>query len=171
MLIEYIAAFAAAFVGAGVAMLARHITRGAVPRSAIPVLAGMGMLGFTIWGEYAWYGRTANSLPADVVVVQTHAEPSSFRPWTYVKPFVSRFMAVDRAAVRTNADVPDQKLAEVLLFTHRGPAAKVPVLVDCLGQRRADISDGMTFDAVGAVTDATWHDMAGEDPLLAAVCS
>ena len=122
MLIEFMAAFAAAFVGAGIAMLLRLMTKGRMPRVMIPIFAGLGMLGFTIWGEYAWFDRTAGALPDDVVVVQTHAEPSTYRPWTHLRPFVNRFMAVDTTTVRTNVNVPEQRLAEVLLFAHRAPA-------------------------------------------------
>ncbi|MEM7742701.1 MAG: hypothetical protein AAF409_03235 [Pseudomonadota bacterium] len=171
MLIEFIAAFAAAAVGAGIAMLVRMVTKGALPRVMVPIFAAVGMFGFTIWGEYSWFSRTADALPEGVVVVQTYAEPSSFRPWTHLTPFVSRFMAVDQTAIRANADVPGQRLVELLLFTHRAPATKLPMLIDCAAGRRADIADGMVFDAAGNVTNADWTDVPAGDPLLQATCS
>lgn len=171
MLIELIAAVAAAFVGAGVAMLLRHLTRGAVPRVLIPVFAGLGMILVTVWSEYSWFKRTSGALPADIVVIATRAEPSWFRPWTYVLPFTSRFMALDRATILTNENLPDQRMAEVLVFAHREPGAKVPVLVDCKAGLRADIADGVRFDQAGAVTDADWQEMPADDPLREAICS
>ena len=53
MLLELIAAFAAAFVGAGIAMILRHLSGGAIPRAAIPVFAGFAMILLTIWSEYS----------------------------------------------------------------------------------------------------------------------
>ncbi len=171
MLIDFIATIAAGFVGAGVALLLRHLSRGALPRAFIPIVAGLSMLGLTIWSEYSWFGRTAGTLPPEVVVVSSHSEPSWYRPWTYAEPFVSRFMAIDRAAIRTNESVPGQRMAEVLIFRHREPPSKFPLLVDCTGMRRADIVDGMTFDDAGAVIDADWREMPADDPLLGAICS
>ena len=171
MLIEFMTAIAAGFVGAGGAMLLRSLSGERLPRAMIPVFAGIGMIGVTVWNEYTWYDRIAATLPEQVVVVQTHAEPSTFRPWTYALPYVSRFMAVNRAAVHTNDQVPGQRLTEVLLYTHRQPARNVPLLIDCEGARRADIADGMEFDDAGRVTNADWQDMETQDPLLSAVCS
>ncbi|MEM0923615.1 MAG: hypothetical protein AAGF44_04255 [Pseudomonadota bacterium] len=171
MLIEFIAATAAAFVGAGSAMLLRHLSGGRLPRILIPVAAAIGMFGFTIWGEYSWYDRTAQSLPEGIVVVRAQPEPSSFRPWTYLKPYTSRFMAVDTQAIRTNQAVPDQRLAEVIVFARLEPVRTIPLLVDCQAKRRADIVDGMNFGESGTITNADWQDMEAEDPLLRAICS
>lgn len=171
MLIELITAFAAAIAGAGTAMLVRHMSGKRLPRIMIPLCAGLAMISVTIWNEYSWYTRTADTLPEDVVVVSTFAEPYSFRPWTYAMPYVSRFMAVDTAAIRLNQNVPDQRMAEVFLFKHRAPIAKLPMLIDCAAGARADIADGMEFNEEGAVINADWQDLAEGDPLLAAVCS
>ncbi len=159
------------FAGAGVGLLLRHLSRGALPRATAPVFAGAAMIGLTIWSEYSWFGRTAGALPADVVVVRTQAEPSTYRPWTWAHPFVSRFMAVDKATIRTNDKAPGQRMAELLVFAHREPAAKLPMLIDCQAGRRADIADGATFDADGRVVGADWRDLAPADPLLEAICS
>lgn len=170
MLIEWIGTVAIGFGAAGVVLLLRFVTRKALPRFALPAAAGLAMLGFTIWNEYSWFARTTAALPPEAVVTLSHAEPSAFRPWTYLSPFVSRFAAVDRAGIRRNERVPGQVLVEILLFNRHGPTAKVPVLVDCGGHRRADIADGITFDADGAPTNAEWHEMKPDDPLIGAVC-
>jgi len=170
MLMELIAAAAAGFLGAGVAMILRKATGGRLPRASVPVAAGLAILGLAVWSEYTWYGRMSASLPDDVVVTTTHETSSPLRPWTYAAPFVTRFATVDRASIRRNDEVPDQLMVDVLLFARHAPPARVPVLVDCAQGRRADIADGMTFDERGAVADADWRALPAGDPLVAAVC-
>lgn len=171
MLMEFISVFAAGFVGAGVALLLRLATKGALPRAAVPVFAGLAMIGLTIWSEYSWFGRTSGALPEQIVVVRAEPEPSSWRPWTWAHPYVSRFMAVDRSSIRTNDKVPEQRMAEILVFARREAPAKLPMLIDCQAGRRADIVDGASFDAEGRVTNADWRDLVAGDPLLDAICS
>lgn len=170
MLIELIATFALGVGAAGTAMLLRRIVGDAIPRYAVPFAAGLAMIGFTLWSEYSWYSRTVSALPPKVVVTQSHAESSSYRPWTYLKPFVSRFAAVDQASIRRNDRLPGHVLINILLFTRHGPTASLPLLIDCVGNRRADIVDGVTFDADGAATGADWYPIPPEDPLIGAAC-
>jgi len=171
VLIEWVATAAIGFGAAGVMLLLRIVTRRTLPRFATPAAAGLAMIGFVIWSEYSWFPRTVAALPPEVVVTGSHAEPSAFRPWTYVRPFVNRFSAVDRGSIRRNARVPGQIMIEILLFNRHGPTAKLPLLVDCDGHRRANIVDGVTFDANGAATDAEWHALEPDDPLIGAACN
>ena len=171
MLMQFIAAFAAAIMGAGVAMILRHLTGGAIPRAAIPVMAGLGMLIMTIWNEYSWFTRTKASLPEGVEVIQTQEHTFWYRPWTFVYPFIDQFMAVDRATVRTNPNVPGHLIAEILIFGQHQGISKIPLLIDCPNKRRADIMDGAEFGADGAVTNAEWREIEPGDPLLGAICA
>lgn len=171
MIIEFVAVIAIGFAAAGVAMLLRRATGNRLPRFATPAAAGLAMLGFTIWGEYSWYPRTAQALPADVPILSVHAEPSVFRPWTYLVPFVNRFSAVDLASARRNAALPDQVIVDVVLMGRHSASAKVPVMVDCAENRRADLVDGMAFDDTGALRDAHWHALGPDHPLIGHVCA
>jgi hypothetical protein len=45
------------------------------------------------------------------------------------------------------------------------------VLVDCTRGRRADIADGVDFDARGVPRPARWTRLASGDPLLRALCA
>jgi hypothetical protein len=170
MLIELVATLAAGFAGGGAAMLLRRLSGGRLPGFAVPGAAGVAMLGFLIWSDYTWYGRTVETLPEHVSVFTSHASSAAWRPWTYLAPVIERFGAVDVAALRRNSDVPGQVMAEVYLFARRSPVARLPVLIDCAGNRRADIADGMAFDASGAVADVEWTPLNPDDPLASAVC-
>lgn len=170
MLLELIAAIAAGFAGAGIGLLLRRLSAGKLPRFVIPSMAGVAMLGFMIWTEYTWFPRTAETLPDAVVVTSSHSEQAAWRPWSYLFPLVTRFAAVDRSSIRRNDKVPGQLMADVLFFARRTPVAKLPVLIDCAGRRRADIADGMQFDDDGAVVGADWVPISPDDPLAGAVC-
>ena len=170
MLLELIAAVAAGFAGAGIALILRHLSAGKLPRFFIPATAGVAMLGFMIWNEYTWFSRTAETLPEGVVVTSSYSEQAAWRPWTYLHPLVTRFAAVDRLSVRRNDKVPGQLMLDVLLFTRWAQVAKLPILLDCTGRRRADIADGMQFDGDGAVLDAAWVPIPPDDPLAKTVC-
>lgn len=170
MALELIAAVVFGVGAAGVAMLARRLIP-IIPRFAIPAAAGLAMIGFTIWSEYAWFARQTAALPPGVAVATSIAEPSPFRPWTFVKPFTDRFIAVDLEGARRHPDTPEQVLVTLYMFERHTPTASAPMLVDCAGKRRADIADGATFDGDGRIADVTWGEVGAEDPLVSAVCA
>lgn len=168
MVFDLVAAVAAGFVGAGLALTLGLVVR--TPRWLVPVFAGAAMLGFAIWNDYSWFERTTAALPADVVVLQAPPNRSPFRPWTYLLPLRDRFLAVDKAAVRTHSRQRRQRLADVLVVSRYGRDARVPVLVDCAARRRADLIDGAQFDAGGTLLNARWQTLDGDDPLAAVLC-
>ena len=169
MLIELVAAVALGFAAAGVALLARRAIP-ALPRFTVPAVAGLAMIGFGVWSEYTWYERTSATLPEGVEVASAPAESAFWRPWSYVAPLVVRFMAVDLASARRNEAAPDQVMVEVYIIARHGPRARVPVLLDCQGQRRADIADGLNLNSDGSVAESDWRAVAPDDPLIATVC-
>lgn len=171
MLMELIATFALGFAAAGVVMTLRRFSALRLPRWSTPVAAGLAMIGFTLWSEYTWYSRTEAALPESFAVVTKHEHSSMFRPWTQLAPFVDRFSAVDTKALRRNEQQPGQVMTEVLMVARHGSNAKLPVLIDCPGTRRADLSDGMKFNEAGALVDADWHELTSDDPLLKTICS
>ncbi len=170
MLFELLATVAAGFAGAGVAMLLRRLSGGRLPRYLVPGTAGVAMFAFLIWNEYTWYPRTAAALPEDVVVYSSYPERIAWRPWTLLAPVTERFAAVDRGSIRRNENLPSQVMADVILVGRRAPVARLPVLVDCDGPRRAEIPGAAEFDADGALVDANWTELPPDDPLAGAVC-
>ena len=125
------------------------------------------MIGFTIYSEYNWFSRTLGTLPDGFVVISQNESTAFYRPWTYIEPFVDRFAAVEPAGVLRNDALPDQRIANVYLFSRWARPASVPVLVDCAGKRRADLIDETDFDA----DTADWRSLGETDPLLTTLCT
>jgi hypothetical protein len=50
------------------------------------------------------------------------------------------------------------------------PQMVLPNLVDCAGNRRAEIVPDTEFDETGEPTNAAWLDVPADDPILSAVC-
>lgn len=159
--------------GAAVALMVWALNRalkGRLPSWLVPVAAGAAMLLATISSEYSWYGRTTATLPAGIVVAQTVEERVFYRPWTYVRPYVSRFVAVDHAARRSHPDNPDQRIVDLLFYGRWARMAQVPMLFDCAQHKSADIVDGIDFGANGEVLNARWRDVGADDPVLRTAC-
>ena len=111
MLFELIAAIVAGFAGAGVILMANKLLGGRLPRWLTPAGAGLAMLAMAIVNEYGWYPRTVGGLPEGLEVATTAEDRAIYRPWTYVVPFVTRFLAVDTATMRTNDALPGQRIS------------------------------------------------------------
>ena len=145
--------------------------KGRLPAWLGPVCAGLAMLAATISNEYGWFERTKATMPAGMVVAQTVEEKALYRPWTYAKPFVSRFVAVDQATTRTHPDQPDQRIVDLVFYGRWSRTAKVPMLFDCAAAKRADIVDGIEFGENGEVVGAVWLGLEKSDPVLQAACA
>lgn len=170
MFLELIGTLIAGVAGAGLVMLLNHILRGRLPRWLSPVAAGAAMLMATISAEYGWYSRTSGTLPEGVVVAQTVENRAIYRPWTYVYPFVERFVAIDTATIQTHPKQPGMRLADAYFFGRWSPVNKLPVLTDCTTSRRAALADGIAFKDGGTVAGAQWVATSKEDPIITTVC-
>ncbi len=170
MFLELIGTVFAGFAVAGIVMLLNMVTGGRLPRWAAPVGAGLGMIAVTIGSEYSWYDRTRDALPEGLAVVQEVESRAIYRPWTYAVPFVDRFAAIDTTSVRTNEQVPDQRLVDLYFFGRWAPVSKLPVAVDCAGNRRANLIDGAEFGDDGALLNASWVKAGTNDPIIEATC-
>jgi hypothetical protein len=170
MFLELIAVIFAGIAAAGVVMLLGLITGGRLPKWLAPVAAGVAMLGVTVSNEYTWFGRTSAQLPGGVVVIETVEERTFYRPWTYVVPYVRRFVALDEASLRRNPQVQDQRMADLYLFGRWAAVHRMPVLVDCAAGRLAQLADGASFGVDGTVTDAAWDTTESVKAMVRAVC-
>lgn len=128
------------------------------------------MIGFSVWSEYNWYDRTEASLPDGIVVAWKSETAKPYKPWTYAAPQVDRFVAVDTATIRTNDALPDQRMVDLFFFGRWAPARQVRVVLDCAGNRRADLMEGVTMDANGQVEDSAWIKLDTDDPVLLKTC-
>ena len=141
MLFEFIATIAAAFGMAGLALIITHLSKLAgkrAPKWLIPLFAAIGMFAFQIHQEYNWYGQQVSKLPAGVQVVKVAKSTEWFRPWSYIKPQILRFIAADTANASVQVDNPDVYLVNLYLFERRRSVQKVPQVIDCRIPARAD---------------------------------
>ncbi|MFX0544058.1 hypothetical protein ACEWPL_000745 [Roseovarius sp. S1116L3] len=145
--------------------------KGRLPSWLVPASAGAAMLIATISSEYSWFSRAQANMPQSFVVAETVEETNFYRPWTYVKPFTSRFVAVDRATMRTHPSHPEQRIVDLVFYGRWSRTAKIPALFDCAGHARADLADGVDFGADGEVLNADWRPMDAHAPLLQAACA
>jgi hypothetical protein len=171
MFFELIGTMVAGVAAALLVWAVNRALKGRLPGWLVPVSAGLAMLVATISSEYGWYDRTVAAMPPGLVVAQSVEEAAIYRPWTYAVPFVTRFVAVDRASLRTHPDHPDQRIAELWFFGRWTRTARVPMLFDCAEGRRADIADGVEFGADGAVLGAEWIAVGAADPVLQTACT
>ncbi len=170
MFIELIATVFAGIACAGVVMVLNITFGRRLPKWITPIAAGAGMIAMTISNEYTWFDRTAESLPEGVEIASTVEEQSWGRPWTQIAPYTKRFVAVDVATMRKNANIPSQRITDLYFFGRWSPVSQAPMLFDCDAARSAILIDGAVFGADGTVSNADWQQMPAEDPILAMVC-
>lgn len=161
---------AAGFMGAGFVLILRIVFKRNLPGWAMPISAGLFMLAATISSEYQWFDNTVASLPEGAEVVATREHSAFWQPWTYVAPYVTSFVVVDRATIETNEAEPDLRLVTAYVFTRWRQTADLRLVVDCAENLRADMTEGAELDENGRPIDVTWRDVAADDPLLLATC-
>lgn len=177
MLFEFIATMAAGFGLAGVALVITHLTKltgRRAPKWLIPLFAAIGIFGFQINQEYKWYGQQVAQLPAGVTVVKVAKSSTWFRPWSYIKPQIFRFIAADVGQARANTNDPDIYLVNLYLFERRLSVQQIPQVIDCKAPARADYvlqekDSKLTIDEHVKQTTA-WRPLSKDDPLYINVC-
>lgn len=171
MFFELIGTIAAGIAAALLVWAINRSLKGRLPSWLVPVAAGIAMLTATISSEYTWFSRTQSNMPEGFVVAETVEETQFYRPWTYIKPIVSRFIAVDQATTRTHPAQPDQRIVDLVIYGRWARTAKIPALFDCAKNARADLVDGVDFGENGEVLNAGWHGMEANAPLLRVACA
>ncbi|SLN37602.1 hypothetical protein ROJ8625_01721 [Roseivivax jejudonensis] len=164
MVFELVAVVLAGVAGAGLMLLASRLLGERVPRWLVPVAAGGAMLAAAISNEYGWYDRTRGSLPDGMVVASAVEGRHWWRPWTYAVPMVERFVVVDAAGLRANAQDEGLYLADLYFFGRWRATQALQVMVDCEDGRRADPAGGDGGEPV-------WREVGADDPIVASVCA
>lgn len=170
MFYELLATLVAGFAAGGLVYLASRMTRGFIPRSLVLATAALAMLGVSIWNEYNWFPRSQAQLPEGVAVVAVSESRAWYRPWTYATPFVNRFAALDTGSLRRNAEVPQQRIADLYLMERWRSAHGVQIAVDCTRGAQARLAD-VTYDDTGAMQSGRWEVLSPEAPLIRAACA
>ncbi|MDT8856886.1 hypothetical protein RNZ50_17980 [Paracoccaceae bacterium Fryx2] len=170
MLMDLVATIAAGAGLAGIVMAIRWLSRGRLPKYILPAAIGAGMLMFSVWNEYSWYPRVSGALPDNVVIVSAPEDRVFYRPWTYLFPVSSRFLALDRTAMATSATNADLRRADAMIVQRWAAVQRVPLAFDCAGGRRADLIDGAALAADGTLTGGRWLEVGQEDEMQRAAC-
>lgn len=177
---EFVATLFAGLGTAGVVLFARGLSRRLarlgstsrwiVPKWAIPVGAGLGMLAFQIYSEYSWFEHQRGLLPETVQVVRTVEQTAVWRPWSYLVPQTVRFMALDVAGAAPHPQRPHLILADLYLFERRMSARRIPQVIHCRAPARADFSQDLPLPKPGERLSEHWHALPLEHPLVTALC-
>lgn len=150
---------AVAIGAAAVIYALMHLARkaGLSPASwLLPAGIGAAMIVYSVWNDYAWYGRALARLPAGSIVLIEGRDSQPWAPWTYLAPPVVRFAALDPATVMQ--DIDGIRNARITLVERRGETLIVPQDFDCAARLiRPARSD--------------WAAASPDDPAFAAVCA
>lgn len=171
MLFELIAAVVAGVALAGVAMLLRWLSRGLLPKWIVPVVAGLGMLGYSIWSEYSWFDRMNVALPG-IEVSWKNGQTAFWRPWSYIEPVTTRFSAVDMKTAKRHPNQPGLVMVDILLVARWQPVQPVKVVYDCPNMQRADLVDSnVSIADDGSLVGADWIKLDAEDAAMKIACT
>lgn len=170
MLMDFVATISAGVGLAGVVMAIRHFTRGKLPKYVIPAFVGLGMLIFSIWNEYSWFPRVREALPEEVVILSAPNDRVAYRPWTYLFPVSTRFVALDGTSVRPATGNPSLQLADAMIVQRWVKTVRIPMAFDCAQNLRADLVEGAAIGADGTLSGAAWQRVDATDEMQVAAC-
>uniref|UniRef100_A0A7C1T4D4 Uncharacterized protein n=1 Tax=Agrobacterium albertimagni TaxID=147266 RepID=A0A7C1T4D4_9HYPH len=171
MLFELIAAVVTGVALAGVAMLLRWMSRGLLPKWIVPAMAGLGMLSYSIWSEYSWFDRMNIALPG-IAVSWKNQQTAFWRPWSYIEPVTTRFIALDVRGAKRHPNQPGLVMVDVLLVSRWQPVTPVKVVYDCQNAQRADlVTPDINIADDGSLQGAEWSKVAPDDAALKIACS
>lgn len=171
MALELIAAIVAAIVCASIAFAVRRMSGGRLPKWIITAAGGAGLIGFTVWSEYDWFNRVSAELPSGVQVVWQATEAMPLRPWTYLFPITTRFVAMDLGKMARHPANPDLRLARLYNFARWQTVKDGLMVVDCAGGRQVMVTDGVEITPEGTLAGAEWVVPAPDDGFQTAACA
>lgn len=168
--LELVAAIVAAIACGGIAMILRKLTRGRLPTWIVPAAAALGLISYTAWSEYSWYGRMADALPEGVAVVWADDRPQALRPWTMAVPLVTRFVALDTREMLAHPANPDLIMANAYGFARWRGVEQWMMAVDCAGERSVRMSTEMRITDAGVLEGGEWVPFLPEDQTGVVAC-
>lgn len=167
MLLEFIATLSLGAGAAGIILLIQKLTRGTLPRWAMPAAAGLAMFAFAVWSEYSWSARSMEALGPEAIIATEVTQKQVWRPWTFIAPVTTRLIALNGAnAVTMDGTV----VVDMYLLSRWQSGAVVPAAFDCLLNRRADLFKGRGEDITTTLQSADWLAVGASDPVLRAAC-
>jgi hypothetical protein len=166
---ELVATVFAGISCAGIALFLRSITKKKLPVWIIPAFAGMGMLAFQVQSEYGWYTHQISLLPQGVEVVKKVEEEALWRPWSFIYPQTTRFIAADIKNASINTLNSNVILVDLYFFERRHIAKRVPQVVNCVTLSRTNLTQHLEVQA-HLINQEKWTQLDEKDPLLTKLC-
>lgn len=170
MAFELLAAIVTAVAFAGMAHLVWRLSGRRLPRWIVPAAAAVGLIGFTVWSEYDWFGRVSAELPPGVDVVWSDSGANGLRPWTHLFPMTTRFIALDTRDMARHPGNPDLRLGHLYEFARWTPTRDTMMVFDCAAGRRVALTDRVTIDDQGVLSGADWLAAGPEDMFQTKAC-
>lgn len=171
MALELIAAIVAAIACAAFAFAMRRLSGERLPKWIITAAGGAGLIGFTIWSEYDWFDRVSGELPPGVQVVWQSDAPMPLRPWTFVWPITTTFVAMDVGKMAQHPTNPALKMVPLFNFARWQPVRTSAMVVDCAGGRQVLLTQGVEITADGTLKGADWVVPSANDGFQKAACA
>ena len=168
MIWEWIATITAGLGAAGLLMLLRLFYK-RLPKSLIPAAAGLGMLLFQIHSEYTWFDHTRSLLPKSAVVVAEVSESAFYRPWSYVKPQVLKFVAIDSAKTVPVGESGQILQTNLYFFERRMSAQTWPILINCQTRLQANAPQQNNGEPLSIDAEA-WSKTDYSEKIAQAIC-
>lgn len=142
----------------------------AMPQWFVPVCAGIGLIGTTVWLEYDWFKRVSAELPDGFVVVNAEATSNPMRPWTFLAPITTSFTALEKAKLARHPTQTTMVIAPVFGFPRWQNPQSALMVFDCAGNRRTPVTEGMEINEAGQLTGGEWVAADDKDELQEAAC-
>lgn len=162
---------AAGVLAACVVYAANHLSGRRLPKWLMPASIGAAMIAVSIYGEYVWFRDARATLPETATVLRTIEDSAPWRPWTYLAPITTRFIALDSTRVIRSTTQPDLIAAELMLVQRWAPTQRVPVAFDCKAGLRADLLEGAALEQDGTLSGADWVPVGPDEDILKAACN
>ena len=170
MAFELLAAIVTAVAFAGMAHLVWRLSGRRLPRWIVPAAAAIGLIGFTVWSEYDWFGRVSAELPPGVEVVWSESGANGLRPWTHLFPLTTRFVAMDTREVATHPANAALRLVPVYDIARWTPTRDGKMVFDCAAGRQVLLTDRVIIDDQGNLSGAEWVTAGPEDAFQKQAC-
>lgn len=141
-----------------------------LPKWSVSVAAGVGLIGTTIWLEYDWFSRVSAELPEGVEVVWQAEDAMPLRPWTYLAPITTRFVALDRRQMVQHPNNEALRMARLYNFARWQSVVDGLMIFDCTNDRRVLVHEGVEITEDGQLKGAEWEAPPAGDRFQDAAC-
>ena len=171
MALELIAAIVAAIALGGIAYAARKLSGERLPKWVVTVAAAAGLIGFTLWSEYNWFDRVRAELPEGYEVVWQGVESMPLRPWTFVAPITTNFVAMNKRTIAQHPTAQNLRMARLFNFARWKPVRDTVMVFDCAAGLQVLVTEGVEIDENGTLRGGEWVSAAADDGYQNAACA